>query len=298
MRGTIFSFLVLFTLSVLLISCSPKPETNIVDVTAKDFSFIVKDSIPSGWTTFRFKNEGHAHHFFFLTLMPDNKTLNNYTSELGPAFGITWDSLKAGMNKNDAGLLLGSLIPKWYAKAKVMGGAGLIAPGKTTETTVKLEPGYYVMECYVKTPDGVFHSALGMIRSLIVTNEVSKMHEPENSDIDLTLSNYKIESKGNLTVGDHVVAVHFKEHPKFGLGNDVHVVRITDNTNMDDVINWMDWMNINGLRTPAPAEFIGGTQEMPVGYTSYFKLNLSPGKYAFISESAADKGMVKEFTVD
>lgn len=282
----------------MLISCSPKPDANIVNVTAKDFSFIVKDSIPNGWTTFRFKNEGHAHHFFFLTLMPENKTLKNYMYELGPAFGVTWDSLKAGMNKKDAGLLLGSLIPKWYAKAKVMGGAGLVAPGKTTEATIKLEPGYYVMEFYVKTADGVFHSALGMIKSLTVTNEISKVHEPKNSNIDLTLSNYKIESKGNLNAREHTVAVHFKEQTSFWLGNDVHVVWINDNTNMDDVINWMGWMNINVLRTPAQAEFIDRTQEMPVGYTSYFKLNLKPGKYSFISESAADKGMVKEFTAD
>jgi hypothetical protein len=60
----------------------------------------------------------------------------------------------------------------------------------------------------------------------------------------------------------------------------------------------MNWMNINGLRAPAPVEFLGGTQEMPVGYTSYFTVNLEPGRYAFISESAADKGMVEEFIVE
>ena len=57
-------------------------------------------------------------------------------------------------------------------------------------------------------------------------------------------------------------------------------------------------MNINGLRSPAPAEFLGGTQEMPAGNTSYFYIELTPGRYAWISEINADKGMVKEFRID
>jgi hypothetical protein len=75
-------------------------------------------------------------------------------------------------------------------------------------------------------------------------------------------------------------------------------VKLNDNTNINDVIQWMNWMNIDGLRAPAPAEFLGGTQEMPVGYTAYFTVKVEPGNYAWISESGADKGMVNQFTVE
>jgi hypothetical protein len=37
---------------------------------------------------------------------------------------------------------------------------------------------------------------------------------------------------------------------------------------------------------------------MSVGNISYFKINLTPGRYAWISETFADQGVVKEFTVD
>lgn len=286
-----------FFLSITLISCSTKPPANVIDVTARDYHFIVSDSIPSGWTTFRFNNEGHATHFFSLTLRPDSITFERYLKELLGPFAIAMDSLEAGESKAEVGALLGRLIPQWYALTRVMGGAGLTAPGKTTQTTIKLVPGTYVMECYVKTEDGKFHSELGMISPITVTDEVSKMEEPNDADIDLTLSNNKIESKGKVTSGNHRVAVHFKEHPKYGTGNDVHLVKLNDDTNMNEVINWMNWMNINGLSSPAPAEFLGGTQEMPVGYTSYFTVNLEPGNYAWISETATDNKMVNKFTV-
>ena len=300
MEDTVRNFLniTLIVACLLFISCNSKPPTNVVDVVARDYYFVVSDSIPSGWTTFRLKNEGKCAHFIYFTLLPDSIPFERYRQEVLVSFVITWDSLQAGMEKAKAGALLGSLLPKWFGSAKYMGGTGLIDQGKTAQTTLNLQPGTYAMECYMKTEDGKFHGELGMLRSFTVLENVSEMKEPDDADIDLTLSNYEIDSKGEFTPGQHRVAVHFKEQPPYGLGNDVHLVKLENDTNLDDVVNWMDWMNVNGLRTPAPAEFLGGTQEMPVGYTSYFTVNLEPGRYAFVSESAAAKGMVKEFTIE
>ncbi len=45
--------------------------------------------------------------------------------------------------------------------------------------------------------------------------------------------------------------------------------------------------------------FLGGTNEMPAGTTSYFTVVLEPGNYAWVSEvpGSAEKGMLKPFTV-
>jgi hypothetical protein len=64
---------------------------------------------------------------------------------------------------------------------------------------------------------------------------------------------------------------------------------------MDDVSFWMDWLNIGGLTPPSPTVFLGGTQEMPLGYTAYFNCNLEPGDYAFVGETPI--GRFKTFTV-
>ena len=88
----------------------------------------------------------------------------------------------------------------------------------------------------------------------------------------------------------------FKEHPELGLGNDVHSIRMNYTTDIDTVIYWLDRMNIEGLESPSPVEFLGGTQEMPVGFTSYFTVDIDLVNYAWISDSSSAKGWIKMFT--
>ena len=285
-----------FIAIVILYSCDTSTSDNVVKVIARDFNFEMVDEIQSGWTTFQFENLGHAEHFFLLNLLPDTISFETYHNDVTRPFDVVFDSLKAGKSKAEAIGMLIEMIPGWYfTSVKQMGGTGIVDAGKTTQVTLKLVPGTYVMECYIKE-QGVFHTALGMIRSITVQEEVSDVVPPK-ADMDITLTNYKIETKGEVKTGKNTIAVHFKEHPELGLGNDVHLIRMNDTTDIDEVILWLDWMNIKGLESPAPVEFLGGTQEIPVGYTSYFTVELEPGDYAWISESSAAKGMVEMFTV-
>ena len=273
-------------------------QSYVVEYVARDYAFSGPTEIPSGWVTMRMANEGLEHHFIFLTLLPEGKTIEDYASDVGPAFGEAWDALQAGtVDKAAAGAMIGEALPEWYASAAPMGGPGLVAPGKKAQATMRLAPGNYVMECYVKTADGVFHIALGMALQLTVTAEDSG-GQPPRADVDLTLFEDFMAVEGAPAAGRQTVAVNFDEHPAFGLGNDVHVVRLEEGTDLDEVIAWMDWMNIDGLRAPSPATFVGGLHEMPAGYTAFFTVDLEPGRYAWIAESGAARGMVEEFTVE
>jgi len=269
---------------------------NVIEVIAKDFTFTVDSIIPSGWSTFRMKNTGMMEHFFFMTKLPDSITFNDYITGVGAAFGKTWNAYKnSEVDKNGAYGILGANLPAWYANAKGMGGIGMISGGQTGITTLKLIPGNYVMECYIKTDNGQFHSELGMINPITVSKEVTQM-EPPKANIDITLTNDSMEVTGNIVAGENNFAVHFNEHPSVGLGNDIHLIKVDKNTNMDRVNFWMDWLNIGGLTPPAPAVFLGGTHEMPIGYTAYFNCNLEPGNYAFVAETPI--GRVKTFTIE
>ena len=270
-------------------------SNNYIEVVAKDFTFTVADSIPSGWSTFRMENTGMMDHFFLLTKLPDSLTLDDYLRDVAGAFGVAWEALKENKPKEEAFKLLGENLPPWYANAKAMGGTGLISGGETAINTLKLEPGYYVMECYVKTQNGQFHTELGMINSLIVTSEITTDIPPE-ANAEIILRNEDMVFNGEIFEGMNTFAVHFEEQPPFGLGNDIHIIKVSDSTNMDIVTQWMDWSNIKGLTSPGPATFIGGTQEMPVGYTSYFKCNLVKGDYAFVSEVPI--GRFKKFKIE
>ncbi len=282
---------------LLLFPCTSKKTVDIVEVTAKDFQFEVRDEIPSGWTTFKFNNTGHAPHFFLLNKLPDSISFDAYHMEVTKPFENVFDSLKAGKSKEEAIGLLVSMIPSWYfTSVKQMGGTGIVDAGKVAQTTLKLEPGTYAMECYIKE-NGIFHTALGMIRPIKVTSDSSDQ-KPPDVDVDITLTNFKFESEGEIKRGLNTVAVHFKEQPEAGGANDIHLIKIEDSSDIAATIPWLNWMNIEGLQPPAPVEFLGGSQEMPVGYTSYFTVDLQQGNYAWIAESSADKGMVKTFAVE
>ncbi len=292
LRYILFSFLVFF-----MFSCGKSDDKDTIEVVAKDFSFEVKSEIPSGWDTFEFKNQGHAEHFFLLNSLPDSISYPTYHKNVVRPFVMVMDSLNAGMSKGDAiNLLVSNLAPWYFTEVKQMGGPGIIEPGMSEKVTLNLPPGRYVMECYIKE-DGVFHSELGMIKPITVTEKNSGT-VPPNANYEITLTNFKYTTSGEIKPGHNVVAVHFKEHPEAGLGNDVQLIKLTDETNMQEVIDWLDWMNIGGLESPAPVEFLGGMQEMPVGNTAYFEVDLKPGNYAWIAEASAAKGMVEKFTVE
>jgi hypothetical protein len=271
---------------------------NVVDIAARDYVFVGPAEIPSGWTTFRLTNEGMEHHFLLLNLLPEGKTFEDYVAEVALPFDSAWHELRNGtIDKTEAGAMLGRLLPEWYASVRQMGGPGLVAPGGIAQVSVNLVPGDYVMECYVKTPDGEFHAVLGMAGPLTVT-EASTGASPPAADLAITLFNHVMEVEGTPAAGEQTVAVHFEEHPEFGLGNDVHLVRLDEESDLERVVSWMDWMNVDGLRAPAPASFVGGLHEMPLGYTGFFTVDLAPGRFAWLAESNTSPGMVREFTVE
>lgn len=272
-------------------------QPGVVEVSAVDYAFHMPTQIPSGWTTFRMRNEGEEPHFMTLWKLPEGKTFQDYSSEIASVFVMAYDSLEAGaVDAAGANEILSRELPAWMAEYLPMGGPGLLSPGRSVETTVNLEPGTYVAECYIKTAEGEFHGELGMISELTVTADSTRMAEPA-ADLEMTLTNASIGTEGPVSAGEHTIAVHYQEHPA-GLGNDVHVVRLDEGTDLAQVAAWMDWMNLEGFMPPAPAEFVGGVHEMPVGSTSYFTVRFDPGRYAWVSEATATDRQVREFAVE
>lgn len=279
-------------------------DLNVVDVTARGLEFEAPDEILSGWTTFRFNNESGMIHFAVLQRLPEGIALKDHQEQVAPVFQKGMDLLNAG--ETDAAMEKFGELPEWFGQIVFMSGPGLTSAGQTAETSVYLEPGTYLLECYVKT-NGVFHSynpspsAYGMVHELTVTEESSNAAEP-SATLTITLSNARgVEVQGDPTPGEHTVAVYFEDqqiHENF-LGHDVHLVRLENDTDIEELAIWMDWSQPTGLETPAPAEFLGGTHEMPAGGTAYFTVHLEPGRYAWIAEvpMPAEKGMLKTFTV-
>ena len=285
-------------------SSSATSKPNVVSVSAIGLSFEAPDRIPSGWVTFRFENESPMTHFAVLEHVPDGVGLEQHQKQVAPVFQDAMNFLTAG--KRDSALAQFARLPAWAGKTVFWGGPGLTAPGGTCDATVRLTPGTYLMECYMKTA-GVFHSYSpdpsrhGMVHQFTVTDESSGAAEPKPT-LTVTISSERgIEMAGTPVEGENIVAIHYEDqkvHENF-VGHDVHLAALAADTNLDSLVAWMDWMRPTGLQTPAPAEFVGGLEEMPAGQTGYLTVTLEPGRYAWISEvpGADKKGMLRTFTV-
>ena len=174
----------------------------------------------------------------------------------------------------------------------------MVIPVGVSQVTVDLAPGEYVLECFMKNADGEFHWSEGMLRPLTVTEERSPALAPE-AQLRLTLTTDGIQMEGEPVAGTNTIEVDFADQPDGGFGNDIHVVHLEDGTTPESLIAWLDAFNVPGLQNPAPAPFVGGTEERPEGNSIFFSVDLVPGRYAFISESPEEVGgLFTEFTVN
>jgi hypothetical protein len=276
--------------------------SNVIDIVTRSMEFQSVDTIPSGWNTFKYQNLSNETHFFLLDKYPVGKTVENTLTDVAPVFVEGMDLINEG--KSEEGFAAFSKLPEWFFGVIYSGGSGLIAPKHTAMTTVKLDPGYYIMECYVKMPNGKFHTSMGMAKPLIVTEEDSSNSRPE-ATVNITLSGEEgISYDKSITKGKQIFSVFVKDqkpHENF-IWHDVNLVELTESANEEALEKWMDWSHPKGLITPVPngVTFLGGVNDMPAGNTGYFYADLKPGKYAFISEvpNAKAKNMFKVFEVN
>lgn len=289
-----------FALTVAALAQTPEPDA--LQLTARNHAFDLSASeIPSGWTTLRLDNVSDAAHFAVFERMPEGRTMEDSLREVVPVFQQAMDLILDG-NPEDGFAALGEL-PAWYGEVVFQGGTGIVAPGRTAEVTTFLPPGRYVVECYIKAPDGTFHTSLGMIDEIVVTDDPNGAGPPR-ADVAVTLTEGDGEDPpsgitidGVLRAGPNTIAVHVTAADPPVLGDDLHVVRLDEGTAAEEVAAWMEWSRPDGLMEPAPATFLGGTQEMPRGRTAYVRVELEPGRYAFVSERPADQPMYRTFTV-
>lgn len=292
------------TLTGLRAAPDDAPVPNVFEITAKGLTFDAPDSVPAGWTTFRLNNASGMVHFAVIERMPDSIGVAEQQQDVAPVFQEGMDLLNEG--KPDSAMAAFGALPPWFGEIVFMGGPGFAAPGQTATSTVYLEAGTYMIECYVKT-NGVFHSynpnpdVYGMVHEFTVTEAASDADEPTPTLAIVLSGEAGMTVEGDITPGRHTVAVHFKDqraHENF-VGHDVHLARLEEDTDLSTLATWMDWTQPMGLETPAPAVFIGGLNEMPAGSTGYFTVDLTPGRYAWIAEvpNAEQKGMLKTFTV-
>lgn len=275
--------------------------TNVINIVTQAMEFQMVDTIPCGWNTFKYKNLSDEIHFVVFEKYPEGITIDSTRAQVFPVFDKGMDLINEGKNKE--GFSAFNSLPAWFFNVEFTGGIGLVSPKETAVSTIKLDPGRYLIECYVKMKNGKFHSVMGMYKEIIVSNTPNDLLEPE-ATVGVSISSENgIEFKPGITSGKQIFKIAFKDqkvHEHF-LGHDVHVVKLDESADLATLNNWMNWSAPTGLLGHGVdgVTFLGGTQEAPAGDTTYFTANLKPGNYALIAEvpDPLSKGMLKTFSV-
>lgn len=273
--------------------------------------------VASGWTTFGFDNRTDHTHFAYLPRLPQQALsdaeeegmdpLEFYVETATRPFQFFWDSEVPGKepDPDDDTDVYDSLFPPWFEDVVFYGGPGLTSGHGKSTTTVDLDPGEYIVECYVKDDTNDFHSYLGMIDLVSVTDEESDAPEPE-STLDLSLSTDGIDAPAEVRPGRYDVGVEFENQQQYEtlVGHDLHLIRLEDGTDVDEVNGWMNWAGPDQFVSDGdePATFLGGVSDIRTAdlpRTGYLHVVLNPGDYAWVAEvpDPASKGLLAEFSV-
>lgn len=285
-----------------------EPETevaevdNAIEIITENMDFQMSDTIPSGWNTFRYKNQSTQTHFVMIDNYPEGKTSEDAEKVVGPVFDRAMKLISEG--KTEEGYAEFANLPDWFSEVVFLGGVGLVSPGQIAETTMHLKPGEYLLECYVKMENGIFHTSMGMTKDIVVSETNSGNPEP-TADIEIEISGTEgIVIKDSIGKGPQTFSVFYKDqkaHENF-VGHDVNLVKIEEGGSLETLEKWMNWADPKGLIEPAPAgiTFMGGANDMPEGSKAYFHVDLEPGNYVLISEVPAPstKNMMKTFILE
>ncbi|MBB3989881.1 hypothetical protein [Croceicoccus naphthovorans] len=283
---------------------NPEPPQNILNLKVEGLSFVGPNTIKSGWTTVRITNDGGMTHHGLLYRLPEGVTAEMLDEQLvRPIQASLTASIEGDIEKATR---IASTFPGWMGDIEYLGGPGMMSNGVTGEATMYLEPGNYIVECYVKS-DGVQHNynpvpgERGMVLPLTVLPEAGGMEEPD-SNVTLSVSNAGYEIiDGAFVIGENSVRINFDEQQLYNnfVGHDAHIFRIDPDTDVEAAARWPDFFPVDGQQTPAPAKFVGGIHDMPEGSTAYFKVDLEEGEYGIVAEipDAKAKGLFARIEV-
>lgn len=220
---------------------------NKVDVTAKEYSFEMPESLPAGPTLFHFTNAGNQLHHLTLIKLGDGKTFKDFVSlPPGP-------------------------MPAW---ASFFGGPNTPMPhGGTDEDVVDLAPGNYAAVCVIPGPDGKLHMMNGMARGLTVEPSSNKKSMPKY-DVTLTLNDYMFTFSEPLKPGKHAIKIinHAKQP------HEAVFFKMSPGKKGKDMAHWVE----TGMQGPPPGAPVTGISPMSPENENILMLDATAGDYALL----------------
>jgi len=216
------------------VSIEDLPE---IVITANDYLFNAPQSAEGGMVRVTLDNQGEEAHQVELVRVVEG---------FGP------DDILAAIQDRDASAI--------NAMVSYHGGPNEVPPGSSSTVITELEPGSYVLLCFVAGPNGELHVLQGMIGSMEITApENPQTWEPPDPDFEVSLQDYRFELTGETDEGMHLVRVRND-------GTEPHELRI-----------------VGGDRAG------GGSSTISPGIETWVELTLEPGRYSVVCHVPSDQ---------
>jgi hypothetical protein len=252
----------------------------VITVHAKDFAFDIPKSIAAGPTTFRLVNDGKEFHHLTIIKLGAGKTLADFAQVMKDGHTPAW--------------------------ATSVGGPNAAVPGHTIAATITMEPGNYVVACFIPSPgEQMPHAAKGMLQPLTVTAAgvtqagapAAETMEDPKPDLHLVMKEYGYTFSKPVTAGKHTIHVMNEGKQE----HEAVMLRMAPGKHIADFNAWV----MSEMKGPPPAMPIDGLANMAPGRTAMFTDDFTPGTYAiicFVGDSGdkkphAEHGMTVEFEV-
>jgi hypothetical protein len=272
-RNSRFIFAVVLLIAGLAVACAPAAAPiPPVTIRARDFSFEAPAKLNAGLTNIKLINEGQEMHHAQLARLKD---------------GVTMEQLGQVMRDNPNAAL---------GMITLAGGPGAIGPGQSTEVTLDLAVGQYLMLDLIPGADGVPHMGKGMLSNFAVEGTKAATAEP-NTDRTVTLKDFMFDLPLTVKAGAQTWKI-VNEGPQ---PHEIIIFRLNDGKTMDDVMAWAQ------TQTGAPPfTMLGGMQGLAPGQAGWLPLDLKPGSYIAACDIPdpttgkphSEMGMLMPFTVN
>jgi hypothetical protein len=246
----------------LLTACGEQtPKTNAVELRGDEYAFVMPETIEGGWTTFEFANTGGEAHEFALAKLGSGKTIADVRRYLADP----------GSRQLPP--------PDWV---KIRAGIPTLDAGEEAALTQQLEPGRYLLLCFLDAPDGRSHIEHGMLRTFEVEGDARAV--PPEADAALMLGTGLAAPQ--LDAGTRTIELRNDgDRP-----SSVFLTAFEHGKTEDDLTRWEE----GGLRGPAPARFLGGAIDVPPHTSVYYTVTLEQGReYTLLDD---ERGLKKAFT--
>lgn len=237
----------------LMLGCVAKAEERITPpmrellVTAKEFSFTSQDTIESGYIRVRMESAGKELHHLQLIKLENGLTAEQVLEQARREVLV-------------------------FPDLKFVGGPSVPGPSGASEVVLDLEPGKYLMVCYM-THGKVRHLLMGMTRKLTVIPAREPGATPPQEDERMALHSYGFGMDSVIKPGGHVFRVENQaEEP-----HEVDIVRIPDGSSVEQAMAWLKQPG-----GPPPFEPSGGTMILSKGKVAYAGLTMRTGQYMLL----------------